>query len=179
MRHDSSDTARSHATPLRNLPDYKVAEGDQDVRGWEVVDGAGHRIGTVNDLLVDTAEGRVRYLDIELDPGLYRQGTPTGLAEPEIHPHPAASTTTEYLVRASISDTENRMTADHHLDARHHPGEHHVVFPVAQAQLEGRRVILSSLRAEDAVNLPAYVPGEINPDYEQALQHWFAAPIQR
>lgn len=212
MKHDSSTegtAGRSRVAALRNLRGYKVAEGDPDVRGWEVAGGDGLRIGTVNDLLVDTVAGRVRYLDIELDPGLYRrerQGTPTGiegqderrldadsaseldpLAGPdgvigqavvpaaEIDPNAGASTTTEYLVRATLSDTENRLTAHHHLDSRHHSGERHVVFPVGHAQLdpEHDRVILASQRAEDAVNLPAYVPGEINPDYEQGLRRWF------
>jgi hypothetical protein len=35
----------------------------------------------------------------------------------------AASTITEFLVRESISDEENRLTADHHLDGRSHPDE--------------------------------------------------------
>ena len=210
MKHDS-DTEGTVAHPrvaaLRNLRGYKVAEGDPDVRGWEVAGGDGLRIGTVNDLLVDTVAGKARYLDIQLDPGLYLQGTPTGLAadgerrldvdpapelDPlsgpesgviglvtvpaaEIEPNPGATTMTEYLVRESISDTENRLTAHLHLDELHHPGERHVVFPVGQARLdpEHDKVILASLRAEDAVNLPAYVPGEVSPDYEQGLRRWF------
>lgn len=216
MKHDSDTAtegaaaARSRVAALRNLRGYKVADGDPDVRGWEVAGGDGLRIGTVNDLLVDTVAGKARYLDIELDPGLYLKATPTGLpaedageerrldpdpapeldpmAGPgsgvighatvpagEIEPNPGAVTMTEFLVRESISDTENRMTAHLHLDALHHPGERHVVFPVGHAQLdpEHDRVILASQRAEDAVNLPAYVPGEVNPDYEQALRRWF------
>jgi len=217
MKHDSDTegtAARSRVAALRNLRGYKVADGDPDVRGWEVAGGDGLRIGTVNDLLVDTAAGKVRYLDIQLDPGLYLQGTPTGLPtegtggerrldarldaetapelDPmsgpesgvighatvpaaEIEPNPGATTMTEHLVRESISDTENRLTAHLHLDELHHPGERHVVFPVGQARLdpEHDKVILASLRAEDAVNLPAYVPGELNPDYEQGLRRWF------
>lgn len=208
MTHDSDTggtAARPRVAALRNLRGYKVAEGDPDVRGWEVAGADNLRIGTVNDLLVDTVAGKVRYLDIELDPGLYLQGTATGLggderrldpdSAPELDPlsgpdgvigqavvpaaeieqPPGAGTMTEYLVRESISDTENRMTAHLHLDDRHHPGERHVVFPVGQARLdpEHDRVILASQRAEDAINLPAYVPGEVSPDYEQALRRWF------
>lgn len=208
MTHDSDTggtAARPRVAALRNLRGYKVAEGDPDVRGWEVAGGDNLRIGTVNDLLVDTVAGKVRYLDIELDPGLYLQGTATGLggderrldpdSAPELDPlsgpdgvigqavvpaaeieqPPGAGTMTEYLVRESISDTENRMTAHLHLDDRHHPGERHVVFPVGQARLdpEHDRVILAGQRAEDAINLPAYVPGEVSPDYEQALRRWF------
>lgn len=215
MRHDD-DTGRTGAriTALRNLKGYRVTEGDPDIRGWEVVGGDGLRIGEVNDLLVDTAAGKVRYLDIQLDPGLYRTGPdpaapvegrmderpqdPDVAGAPELDPladagmsgvigHavvPApvatpslvgATTMTEYLVRESISDEENALTADRHLDQRHYQGERHVAFPVGHAQLDEQqdRVILASQRAEDAVNLPAYVPGEISPDYEQGLRKWF------
>jgi hypothetical protein len=172
MTHDR-DTGGIAA--LRNLRAHKVAEGDPDVRGWEVAGGDNLRIGTVNDLLVDTVAGKVRYLDIELDPGLYLQGEPATGPAAESEPNPGASTMTEYLVRESISDTENQMTAHLHLDDRHHPGERHVVFPVGQARLdpEHDRVILASQRAEDALNLPAYIPGEVSPDYEQSLRRWF------
>lgn len=168
---DDNETARSRPsriTPLRNLNRHRIADGDPDVRGWEVVGGDGRRIGSVNDLLVDTAEGKVRYLDVQLDPGLYRKGD----GEEEQF---GASTVTEYLVRESISDEENRLTADHHLDARHHSGERHVVFPVGHAEVdeESDRVVLPPLTAADAVNLPPYVPGEISPDYEQSLRRWF------
>ena len=127
MKHDSDTegtAARPRVAALRNLRGYKVAEEDPDVRGWEVAGGDGLRIGTVNDLLVDTATGKVRYLDIQLDPG------------PESEPHPGATTMTEYLVRESISDTENRLTAHLHLDELHHPGERHVAFPAGQARLD-------------------------------------------
>lgn len=56
--------------PLSQLTDYQVAEGDPDVRGWEVVAADGARLGTVDDLLVDTAQMKVRYLDVELEQGV-------------------------------------------------------------------------------------------------------------
>lgn len=202
MKHDSDthDTAaRARVAALRNLPGYKVADEDPDVRGWDVVGGDGTRIGTVNDLLVDTVAGKACYLDIELEPTLYREegderrleadpaleldpmAGPDGIIgqavvpAAEIDSNLGAATTTEYLVRATLSDTENRMTAHHHLGHRHHSGERHVVFPIGHAELDSEhdRVILASQRAETAVDLPAYVPGEINPDYERALRQWF------
>ena len=78
MRHDddlhrvgtaSAPTAAMEAgvVPLKDLKDYKVAKGDPDVRGWEVLSNDGRRIGKVEELLVDTAAMRVRYLEIDLD----------------------------------------------------------------------------------------------------------------
>ena len=52
---------------LNDLDDYKVAEGDPDVRGWRFVDGNHDPLGTVYDLIADPKAGQVRYLDVVLD----------------------------------------------------------------------------------------------------------------
>ena len=63
--------------PLGQLDDFKVAEGDPDVRGWQVVASDGRTIGEVDELLVDTNAMKVRYLDVEVENGL--------MAEPDRH----------------------------------------------------------------------------------------------
>jgi photosynthetic reaction center H subunit len=56
--------------PLDQLEDFEVAEGDPDVRGWRVVAADGRKIGQVDNLLIDTAVMKVRYLDVEVDDDL-------------------------------------------------------------------------------------------------------------
>jgi uncharacterized protein (TIGR02271 family) len=63
------DTA--NLKPLSRLDDFRVAEYDQDVRGWDVVARDGKKIGNVDDLLVDTTARKVRYLGVDLDRGLF------------------------------------------------------------------------------------------------------------
>lgn len=53
--------------PLSELDDFKVAEGDPDIRGWDMIASDGTKVGEVEDLLVDTGAMKVRYLDVELD----------------------------------------------------------------------------------------------------------------
>lgn len=53
--------------PLDELDRFQIAEGDPDVRGWQVCDARGERVGEVDELLVDTDALKVRYLDVELD----------------------------------------------------------------------------------------------------------------
>ena len=60
---------------LDQLDDFKVAEGDPDVRGWEVIASDGRKIGEVDQLLVDTAAMKVRYLDVDVDDGLLNDNT--------------------------------------------------------------------------------------------------------
>lgn len=42
-----------------------VADPAQDIRGRDVIDSDGEKIGTVADLLVDTAKNEVRFLRVE------------------------------------------------------------------------------------------------------------------
>lgn len=49
---------------LSEMNDWEVSDGYPDVRGWEVVDARGQRIGRVDDLLVDTSAERVRAIAV-------------------------------------------------------------------------------------------------------------------
>ena len=62
-----ADNDMDRVVPLGQLDDFRVAEGDPDVRGWEVLGADGHKIGEVDELLVDTTAMKVRYLDVDLD----------------------------------------------------------------------------------------------------------------
>jgi uncharacterized protein (TIGR02271 family) len=64
------DNPRDRIVPLDELDDFKVAEGDPDVRGWDVLAADGRKIGEVDNLLVDTAAMKVRYLDIDIEDDL-------------------------------------------------------------------------------------------------------------
>lgn len=66
----ASDSTNERIVPLDTLSDFKVADDDPDVRGWDVLSADGRRIGGVDNLLVDTAAMKVRYLDVEIDDDL-------------------------------------------------------------------------------------------------------------
>jgi uncharacterized protein (TIGR02271 family) len=68
------DNAMDRIIPLDELDDFQVAEGDPDVRGWEVFASDGRKIGEVEDLLIDTGAMKVRYLDVDLDDELLEAG---------------------------------------------------------------------------------------------------------
>lgn len=52
--------------PLRELDDYKVAEGEPDIRGWNVYTATGRELGDIEELLVDVEMGEVVMVDIDL-----------------------------------------------------------------------------------------------------------------
>jgi sporulation protein YlmC with PRC-barrel domain len=47
------DASSMVVRPLTELPTLRLADAARDVRGWEVIDRDGRRLGTVVDLLVD------------------------------------------------------------------------------------------------------------------------------
>lgn len=51
---------------LKELDDYKVAEGEPDIRGWSVYTATGRELGDIEDLLVDTELGEVVMVDVDL-----------------------------------------------------------------------------------------------------------------
>jgi hypothetical protein len=50
---------------LHELDNYEVADGDPDVRGWNVVADDGQKIGKVDELIVDIDDKKVHYLDVK------------------------------------------------------------------------------------------------------------------
>src|SRR5688572_15040141 len=57
----------NRVAPLSELDDFKVADGDPDIRGWDVTTERGDRVGEVDDLIVDTGAMKVRYIAVDLD----------------------------------------------------------------------------------------------------------------
>lgn len=52
---------------LEELKGFQVAEGDPDIRGWEVRTPDDRKIGKVEELIVDPVERRVRYMEVKVD----------------------------------------------------------------------------------------------------------------
>ncbi len=66
-REDLNARDRNKLIPLDEIDDLEVADHDPDVRGWDVYGADGTKIGEVEQLIVNPAEMKVRYLDVELD----------------------------------------------------------------------------------------------------------------
>ncbi|HEV7330293.1 MAG TPA: PRC-barrel domain-containing protein [Flavisolibacter sp.] len=66
--------------------DFEIVEGEPDIRGWDVKNSSGKKIGEVEELIVDAQKKKVRYMvvdmdDNELDLDDRRVLIPIGLAE--------------------------------------------------------------------------------------------------
>lgn len=74
-RTDSSGSAPHGAlVHAKDADDFAIPEGQPDPRGWEVKSADGTTLGRVEDLLFDTADLRVRYLEVRADGDLTKLG---------------------------------------------------------------------------------------------------------
>jgi hypothetical protein len=46
---------------------FEIVKGEPDIRGWDVKNRIGHKIGAVEELIVDAQEKKVRYMVVDLD----------------------------------------------------------------------------------------------------------------
>ncbi|RYY08816.1 MAG: hypothetical protein EOO36_23245 [Cytophagaceae bacterium] len=69
---------------LHDLPDFEMATGDPDPRGWPVRGRDGQAFGAVQELLVDPETRQVLYLNVQLDRGLPGVPPPAPHAETQI-----------------------------------------------------------------------------------------------
>lgn len=61
---------------MDEVDDFKIADGEPDVRGWDVYSSAGVFVGTVDDLLIDPELRQVVMLDIDLKDSANRGRAP-------------------------------------------------------------------------------------------------------
>jgi hypothetical protein len=47
--------------------DFEIVDGEPDIRGWDVKNTAGQKIGEVEELIVDAQQKKVRYMVVDLD----------------------------------------------------------------------------------------------------------------
>src|SRR4029079_4905873 len=47
--------------------DFEIVNGEPDIRGWDVKNSAGQKIGEVEELIIDAQQKKVRYMVVDLD----------------------------------------------------------------------------------------------------------------
>lgn len=65
--HDTTSGGYTRLARVNDLDDYKVADNDPDIRGWDVRTAQGLDIGEVDGLIADPATMHVRYIEIEAE----------------------------------------------------------------------------------------------------------------
>jgi photosynthetic reaction center H subunit len=81
MAHENRDRLSNRAegtsggtlVHTKDLDGFEFPKGEPDPRGWDARSADGTKIGKVEDLLFDTAERRIRYIEVALDRDIKKQ----------------------------------------------------------------------------------------------------------
>jgi len=100
--------------------DYEIADGEPDIRGWDVKDANGNRIGEVDELIFDVQSRKVRYMIVDLDKNDLDLDdrdvlVPIGLAELRDNGDDVIlnNVTADQLRALPEYDDDNEITTDH------------------------------------------------------------------
>lgn len=132
---------------LRDLSDYKMADDDPDVRGWDVYDAHDKKVGKVTGLLASREREKIVYLDVE----------PLEELLPENHsPFEAAH-------EEGIHEYQDRK------------GNIRMIIPVGAARIDKDRkvVVADGIQTTTLKDYPTYRYREGSPihaDYERQVQ---------
>jgi sporulation protein YlmC with PRC-barrel domain len=66
---DPDIASRHRLVPMHELNGYTIADGEPDIRGWDVRTLSGREIGEIEDLIVDTDRDEVVMIEVELRDG--------------------------------------------------------------------------------------------------------------
>ena len=175
----------SRIAPLSDFDDRDVAAGDLDVRGWDVIAADGERLGVVDELLIDTGTGRVRYLDVDLEDDLVEalSGRAQSAQSPVEHPQPTGDSLLGDVnpafatskAQAPSQKIERRTDTGALAPADSEGGTRHVLLPIGRLQIDAdaEQVFLAGMGSREAAALPVYRPGASLPALERALAERF------
>lgn len=132
---------------LHDLTDYKVHHDDPDVRGWTVKLGNGTSIGKIENLVVDKAAQKVRYVEVTADTSFFS----------------SYDRDDYYLDR----DSDRVYGADH---------DSHFLVPIGMVRLDrsDNECYVEGIAGESMGSVPRYRRGtQLRPSYEvSTLGHY-------
>ncbi len=100
--HDARSNTTAALMHLSDMDDFEIADGEPDIRGWDIKSMDGRTIGEVDDLLVDTELMKVRYVEMKLHDDLVHD---------DAHKHAVLPIGT-----ARLDDNEDEVIVNFHAD---------------------------------------------------------------
>ena len=163
--------------------DFKIVDGEPNIKGWDVKNATGQLIGDVHELLFDPELRKVRYLVVDLDSntlGIEQDKKvliPIGIAE--LYNRDGVSQSE--IDEESIEDQD--LAVDHDPEARMAAGDEvvHIGDPEAGFPTEGAvyspsedgEVVIAPVTAAQLLELPAYEQGNVTSEAELIVRHVF------
>lgn len=122
---DNLAAGAGRLTPLSDLPDFDVADGYTDVRGFDTYTDDGRKVGKVHELLVDAGARRVAALTVDLDDATGRTAGHAGDPRVPVEDVEIDSSRNRVMLRAGAFERLGAMRAAPAGEAAHlgHRGE--------------------------------------------------------
>ncbi len=147
--------------------DYEIVDGQPDIRGWDVKNKAGLKIGEVEELLFDPHTNKVRYIIIninnsDINPVATKILIPIGTATLYDHRRIEDNEIVDNrihdssVVEESVSESESSLTTEKNYN-----------------QNDDGKVVVIPINAEQISQLPVYKKGHIGPEIELAVRQVF------
>lgn len=144
-------TATGQLAHLSDLDDVRIVEGEPDIRGWSVRGTDGQSVGKVEDLLVDTASMKVRYIEVRLEKAIAKDiGRTADLTSTPI---------SEMAADARNLPNDDGRSADE--------AGRYVLVPIGVVRLDDDADdVLLDAEASQMVGIPAYDRKALTRDHE-------------
>jgi hypothetical protein len=81
LREPLAPPAPSGLRRLSTCPQYRIADGEPDITGWDVMGERGRRIGIVRDVIIDSDAEHVRYIVLRRETDDVEVAVPVGYAQ--------------------------------------------------------------------------------------------------
>ena len=81
LREALAPAAPSGMRRLTKLPQYRIADGEPNITGWDVMGDHGSRIGIITDVIIDPDAEQVRYVVLKRETDDVEVAVPVGYAD--------------------------------------------------------------------------------------------------
>jgi len=149
--------------------DYEIVDGEPDIRGWDVKNRSGIKIGEIDELLFNPDSLKVRYMVVDVDKNelnieqkkiLVPIGTAVLYNDGRLQDN-------------DVNEERNTIDADERMERNEQIGTQSYVERTTYNPSDDSKVVVVPITAEHISWLPAYERDNLNPHTEVATRRAF------
>ncbi|SUX46043.1 PRC-barrel domain-containing protein [Chryseobacterium indoltheticum] len=149
--------------------DYEIVDGEPDIRGWDVKNRSGIKIGEIDELLFNPDSLKVRYMVVDVDKNelnieqkkiLVPIGTAVLYNDGRLQDN-------------DVNEERNTIDADERMERNEQIGTQSYVERTTYNPSDDGKVVVVPITAEHISWLPAYERDNLNPHTEVATRRAF------
>ena len=147
---------------------YEIADGEPDIKGWEVKTNQNEKIGKVDDMLFDNSTKSVKYIIVDIDDELQLNSKKVLIPIASVELHNSDNDTKKY------SETDKR--SDTHQDSMRTFDDENIASSKSyNNNIDDNDVVLVPITLQMLSNLPVYTKGNVTHANEETISGIFNA----